>query len=171
MSPGYFKGWLGIFISVTDCYSFQEKIKTEKDTKTEKKKNSNFSCMFLNPNNLFPIWILIVLIDHIWETSRNKLKKHSATKIVLSFHCLNNFFLIVGHNNFGKKILIFPNFLGKNFGCRPQCNRKCPLGRKWSGLHRVIQNWQYNWKIAERLSCASEQFWKTREIVDCKNKH
>ena len=23
---------------------------------------SNFSCMFLNPNNFFPIWILIVLI-------------------------------------------------------------------------------------------------------------
>ena len=28
----------------------------------------------------FPIWILIVLIYYIWETSRNKLKKHSVTK-------------------------------------------------------------------------------------------
>ena len=37
---------------------------------------SNFSCMFLhvNLNFFFPIWILIVLIYHIWETSRNKLK-------------------------------------------------------------------------------------------------
>jgi hypothetical protein len=37
---------------------------------------SNFSCMFLNPNNFNPIWILIVLIYQIWETSRNMLKKH-----------------------------------------------------------------------------------------------
>ena len=36
--------------------------------------------MFLNPNNFFPIWILIVLIYYIWETSRDKLKKHSVTK-------------------------------------------------------------------------------------------
>ena len=36
---------------------------------------SNFSCMFLNPNNFLPIWILIVLIYYIWETSGNKLKK------------------------------------------------------------------------------------------------
>jgi len=41
---------------------------------------SNFSCMFLNPNNFFPIWIVIILIYYIWETSRNKLKKHSVTK-------------------------------------------------------------------------------------------
>ena len=41
---------------------------------------SNFSCMFLNPNIFFPIWILIVLIYYIWETPRNKLKKHSVTK-------------------------------------------------------------------------------------------
>ena len=41
---------------------------------------SNFSCMFLNPNNFFPIWIFIVLIYQVWETSRNKLKKHSVSK-------------------------------------------------------------------------------------------
>ena len=28
----------------------------------------------------FPIWILIFLIYYTWETSRNKLKKHSVTK-------------------------------------------------------------------------------------------
>ena len=28
----------------------------------------NFSCMFLNPNNCFQIWIPIVLIYKIWET-------------------------------------------------------------------------------------------------------
>ena len=42
---------------------------------------SDISCMFLNPNMyLFPIWILIVLIYQIWESSWNKLKKHSVTK-------------------------------------------------------------------------------------------
>ena len=40
----------------------------------------NFSCMFLNPNIFFPIWILIVLMYQIWETSRNKLRKHSVPK-------------------------------------------------------------------------------------------
>ena len=28
----------------------------------------------------------------MWETSRNKLKKHSVTKIVSTFHCLNKLF-------------------------------------------------------------------------------
>ena len=41
---------------------------------------SNFSCMFLNPNSFFQIWILIVLIYWFWETSRSKLRKHSVTK-------------------------------------------------------------------------------------------
>ena len=41
---------------------------------------SNFSCIFLNPNTFFPIWNLIILIYYIWETSRNKLQKHSVTK-------------------------------------------------------------------------------------------
>ena len=41
---------------------------------------SIFFWMFLNPNDFIPIWILIVLIYMIWETSRNKLKKHSVTK-------------------------------------------------------------------------------------------
>ena len=40
---------------------------------------SNFSGMFLNSNYFFPIWILLVLMHLIWETSRNKLKKHSVS--------------------------------------------------------------------------------------------
>ena len=36
---------------------------------------SNFSCMFLNPNKFFPIWILIVLIYWVWETSQGQVKK------------------------------------------------------------------------------------------------
>ena len=50
---------------------------------------SNFSCVFLNPNIFFPIWILIVLIYYKWETSRNKLKSILLAKIVLTFHLLN----------------------------------------------------------------------------------
>ena len=41
---------------------------------------SNFFCMFLNPDNFFPILILIVLIYEIYKTSRNKLKKYSVTR-------------------------------------------------------------------------------------------
>ena len=41
---------------------------------------SNFSCMFLHPNDFFPIWIIIVLFFEISETSRNKLKEHAVTK-------------------------------------------------------------------------------------------
>ena len=47
---------------------------------------SNFSSRFLNPNNFFPILIIIVLIYWIWETARNQLKKHSVSKIGLTFH-------------------------------------------------------------------------------------
>ena len=43
----------------------------------EKISFSNFSCMFLNPKFEF---YLIDLISHIWETSWNKLKKHSVTR-------------------------------------------------------------------------------------------
>ena len=81
----------------------------------------NFSQYF------FPICIVIVLIYYIWETYRNKLKKHSVTKdgIALSMfedivlviskflqilglptfsitRSLQQFFLTVGQNNFGK---------------------------------------------------------------------
>ena len=54
--------------------------------------------------------ILIVLIYQVWETSRNKLKKHSVTKNcsnvwIKSFsRSLEQFFLTVGQNNFGNKI-------------------------------------------------------------------
>ena len=93
---------------------------------------SNFSCMFLNPNNFYPIWIIIFLIYYIWETFGNKLKKHSVTKncfdlslfeqIVLVIskilansrpsasnfkifsRSLEQFSLTVGQNNFGNKI-------------------------------------------------------------------
>ena len=37
----------------------------------------------------FPILYLIVLIDKIEETFRNKLKQHFVSKIGLTFHCLN----------------------------------------------------------------------------------
>ena len=36
---------------------------------------------------IFPIWIPIVLIHNIWETSRNKLKKHSVTKNRIPQNC------------------------------------------------------------------------------------
>ena len=46
-----------------------------------------------NSHLFFQIWILIVLLHYIWETSRNKLlKKHSVSKIVLTFHCSNKLF-------------------------------------------------------------------------------
>ena len=35
-------------------------------------------CRFLYPNYFFPSWIRIVLMNWIWETSRNKLKNHSV---------------------------------------------------------------------------------------------
>ena len=90
--------------------------------------------MFLNPNIFFPIWIIIVVTNQIWETSRIKLKSILLPKIVLTSHCLNKlfewsqkickfsafslefpkfflitrifFFLIVGLNNFGNTIQI-----------------------------------------------------------------
>ena len=43
-----------------------------------------FSNLNSNCSNLLDYWI--------WETSRNKLKKHSVTKIVLTFHSLNKLF-------------------------------------------------------------------------------
>ena len=42
--------------------------------------------LHINPNCFFPIWIPIVLIYQVWETSRNKPKKHSVSKTVLTFH-------------------------------------------------------------------------------------
>ena len=92
---------------------------------------SKFSGMFQYPN-IFLIWSLIVLIYYIWETSRNKLKKHSVTEncsdlsqfedivlVISKFlqilgiqpriskdfsQSLAQFFLTVGQNNFGNKI-------------------------------------------------------------------
>jgi hypothetical protein len=60
----------------------------------------------------------------IWKTSSNKFKKHSISKIVLSFHCSNKlfqkkswsleyFFLMVGQNNFGNKIQFDQSFFRK----------------------------------------------------------
>ena len=42
---------------------------------------SNLSCMFLNPNIFFPIWIIIVQMYEIWEISRNKLKNIQFQKL------------------------------------------------------------------------------------------
>ena len=39
-------------------------------------KFSNVSCIFLTPNLFFRFCIQIVVIYHIWETFRNKLKEH-----------------------------------------------------------------------------------------------
>ena len=47
---------------------------------------SNLSCMFLMPSYFLTIWIITVLMDLIWETSKNNFKKHSVSKIVLTFH-------------------------------------------------------------------------------------
>ena len=87
---------------------------------------------------VFSIWILNVLIFKIWKTSKNKLKKHFVSKIVLTFHCSNKlfwwytifckflafslnfkffpwlleqFFLTVGQKNFGNKIPFLLLFL------------------------------------------------------------
>ena len=39
-----------------------------------------------------PIWILIVQMHWIWETSRNKLKNNYVSKIIRTFHGLNKLF-------------------------------------------------------------------------------
>ena len=98
---------------------------------------SNFSCIFLNPNTFFPIWILIVLIYWICETSSNKLKKvfsfqklfwpsfvqkncssdlklfatswPSASNFKCFSQSLEQFFLTVCQNKFGDKIPISMN--------------------------------------------------------------
>ena len=91
--------------------------------------------MLLNPNIFFPIWIIIVPIYSMWETSRNKLKKYFVTNqklfwpFTVRLNCssdfknfanscpsasnfksfsplLEQFFLTVGQNNFGNKIPI-----------------------------------------------------------------
>ena len=102
---------------------------------------SNFSCMFLNPNIFFRIWIIIVLIYEIWDTSRNKLKKHSVTKncsdislfewivLVISsfFQSLEQFFFTVGKNNFGNKIPFLCVFFLLFLAYYPSC--QCQLWR------------------------------------------
>ena len=50
------------------------------------------SNIFSKSQLFVPIWILIVLKYSIWESSRNKLKNHSVSSIVLTFHCLNKLF-------------------------------------------------------------------------------
>ena len=78
----------------------------------------NLKTNFCKSQYLFPIWILIFLIYEIWESSRNKLKKHSVTKNcseILVFdlknfqpwsfcRSLEQIFLTIGQNNFGNKI-------------------------------------------------------------------
>ena len=93
---------------------------------------SNFFLYVSQSQWFLPIWILIVLICKIYETSRNKLKKHSVTKKLfwpftvwiscssnLNFfenfrpsvsnfksfsQSLEQFFLTVGQNNFGNEV-------------------------------------------------------------------
>ena len=64
-----------------DYFQFKKNHQRKETTKSSnlEKKISNI-WMFLDPNIFFSIWILIVLIYKIWETSKNKLKKHFVTK-------------------------------------------------------------------------------------------
>ena len=54
----------------------------------------------------FPIWILIVHIYHIWETSR---KSILLLKIVLTFHCLNKLQILGLQPGISKVFLDFKN--------------------------------------------------------------
>jgi hypothetical protein len=66
--------------------------------------------------SFFPIWIIFVIMYYIWETSRNKLRKHSFQKKFWPFTVQMNlqililqprisivFFSITSENNFGNK--------------------------------------------------------------------
>ena len=94
---------------------------------------SNFSCMFLNPNNFFQFEFIICYIgmrnlqEHVkkafcypqlfwpitvWINCSSDLKcfansRPSASYIKKNSRSLEQFFLTVGQNNFGNKILIF----------------------------------------------------------------
>ena len=86
---------------------------------------SNFSCMFLNPNYFFPVWIIIVLrfekppvnsvtrncsdlwlFEQIIQVISKNLqilgRQPQISKVF--FRSLVHFFLTVGQNNFGNKI-------------------------------------------------------------------
>ena len=64
---------------------------------------SNFTCMFLNPN-FFPIWIKIVLIHYIWETSINKLEKHSVTKNCSNLSVFEKIVLVIEKNFWSSRL-------------------------------------------------------------------
>ena len=79
-----------IAVSLLDmCIS--EVLQNELQSFLEENSSFNFSCRFLNCNHFFTIWI--DLMYQIWKTSRNKLKKHSVSKITLNLHCLNKLFM------------------------------------------------------------------------------
>jgi len=70
--------------------------------------NFQTSCFFWKK---YPIWILILPIYYIWETSRNKLKRHLFqldlfSKIVLTFQCTNfkSFSQLPEHFFFSQKV-------------------------------------------------------------------
>ena len=61
----------------------RKKLPHKRLEKNPKKVHFNFFLTYLHVSKsqwFFPIWILIFMIYYIWETSRNKLKKHSVTK-------------------------------------------------------------------------------------------
>ena len=86
---------------------------------------SNFSCMFLNPNNFSNLnsncSFKFLGIRNLQEQVK---KAFCLPKIVLTFHCLNKifrsleqFFLRVGQNNFGNKTPLMIDTKRKNFAC------------------------------------------------------
>ena len=101
-------------------------------TRLEVRYFSNFSCMFLNPNNFFPIWILIFPSRNklkkafcyqklfwpftVWMNCSSDLKIFAKSRPSASFksfsRSLEQFLLTVGQNNFGNKIPFLPYTMG-----------------------------------------------------------
>ena len=81
----------------------------------------NFSCMFLNLDNFLPVWIWIVLIYQIWETSRNKFK------------------MVICHQNCSD--LLWEQFLVKE--CFLTCSRMLLISNKLEQLY-TYSNWKKN---------------------------
>ena len=52
---GYLNTHLGLIIWILEIYSIQQKKETERKERNSTSTFSNFSCMFLNPNNFFQI--------------------------------------------------------------------------------------------------------------------
>ena len=115
---------------------------------------SNFSCMFLNPNNFSNLnsnWSFKFLgIRNLQEQVK---KAFCLPKIVLTFHCLNKifrsleqFFLRVGQNNFGSKTPLMIDTKRKNFAClvfemQIWLELQWKLEYPWTFLCQMWRNW------------------------------